>query len=141
MNKKHMNNKKIDSAANTPQGHQTVRPPAPYHEKLSKLDEPDMQGHCWRSRDETHKRCTLMDPHTWPRKMQDDQLERTFSSYVRIQVVVRKTYLGRWNDREEWRERVRDIRAASTIWWWWWKYKKWYSNLLMHLILVVNSDF
>ena len=27
---------------------------------------------------------------------QDDQLEHTFSSYVRIQVVVRKTYLGRW---------------------------------------------
>ena len=24
------------------------------------------------------------------------------------------------NDREEWRERVRDIRAASTRWWWWW---------------------
>ena len=24
------------------------------------------------------------------------------------------------NDREEWRERVRDIRAASMIWWWWW---------------------
>ena len=24
-------------------------------------------GHCWRSRDE-HKRCTLMDPHTWPCK-------------------------------------------------------------------------
>ena len=24
------------------------------------------------------------------------------------------------NDREEWRERVRDIRAPSTIWWWWW---------------------
>ena len=23
------------------------------------------------------------------------------------------------NDREEWRERVRDIRAASAIWWWW----------------------
>ena len=22
------------------------------------------------------------------------------------------------NDREEWRERVRDIRATSTIWWW-----------------------
>ena len=27
---------------------------------------------------------------------QDDQLERTFSSYVRIQVAVLKTYLGRW---------------------------------------------
>ena len=77
-------------------------------------------GHCWRSRDETHKRCTLMDPHTWPRKKQDDQLERTFSSYVRIQVVVLKTYLGRWTIGRKWRERVMDIRAASTIWWWWW---------------------
>ena len=27
---------------------------------------------------------------------QDDQLERTFSSYVRIQGVVLKTYLERW---------------------------------------------
>ena len=26
------------------------------------------------------------------------------------------------NDREEWRERVRDIRATSAIWWWWWFY-------------------
>ena len=24
------------------------------------------------------------------------------------------------NDRKEWRERVRDIRATSAIWWWWW---------------------
>ena len=23
------------------------------------------------------------------------------------------------NDRKEWRERVKDIRAGSTIWWWW----------------------
>ena len=26
------------------------------------------------------------------------------------------------NDREEWRERVRDIRGTSTTWWWWWHY-------------------
>ena len=26
------------------------------------------------------------------------------------------------NDREKWRERVRDIRASgTTCWWWWWK--------------------
>ena len=37
-----------------------------------------------------------MDPHTWPAQKQGDQLERTFSSYVRIQDVVLKTYLGRW---------------------------------------------
>ena len=24
------------------------------------------------------------------------------------------------NDREEWRERIRDIRATSATWWWWW---------------------
>ena len=30
------------------------------------------------------------------------------------------------NDREEWRERVRDIRAASTIWWWWW----WFPTMI-----------
>ena len=24
------------------------------------------------------------------------------------------------NDREKWRERVRDIRASDTTWWWWW---------------------
>ena len=24
------------------------------------------------------------------------------------------------NDREKWRDRVRDICATSTTWWWWW---------------------
>ena len=24
------------------------------------------------------------------------------------------------NDREKWRERVRDICASGTTWWWWW---------------------
>ena len=28
------------------------------------------------------------------------------------------------DDREKWRERVRDIRAGGTTWWWWWW---WYS--------------
>ena len=27
------------------------------------------------------------------------------------------------NDREKWRERVRDIRASGTTWWWWWWFK------------------
>ena len=47
-------------------------------------------GHCWRSRDELIRDVLLWIP------AQDDQLERTFSSYVRIQDVVLKTYLGRW---------------------------------------------
>ena len=52
-------------------------------------------GHCWRSRDELIRDVLLWIPHTAAQK-QDDQHERTFSSYVRIQVVVLKTYLGRW---------------------------------------------
>ena len=52
-------------------------------------------GHCWRSRDELIRDVLLWIP-THGRAKADDQHERTFSSYVRIQVVVLKTYLGRW---------------------------------------------
>ena len=52
-------------------------------------------GHCWRSRDELIRDVLLWIP-THGAQKQDDQHERTFSSYVRIQVVVLKTYLGRW---------------------------------------------
>ena len=47
------------------------------------------------------------------------------------------------NEREEWRERVRDIRATSTIWWWWWytKYKSlgenMYNKKIVRLILYI----
>ena len=54
-------------------------------------------GHCWRSRDELIRDVLLWIPtHGRANSKQDDQLERTFSSYVRIQAVVLKTYLGRW---------------------------------------------
>ena len=59
-------------------------------------------------------------PHMAEQK-QDDQLEHTYSSYVRIRDVALKTCQKRWSgDREKWRERVRDIRASGTTWWWWW---------------------
>ena len=29
------------------------------------------------------------------------------------------------NDKEMWREKVRDIRASGTTWWWWWSRVKW----------------
>ena len=29
------------------------------------------------------------------------------------------------NDRETWRERVRDIHAGRTTWWWWWSHSPW----------------
>ena len=42
---------------------------------------------------------------------QDDQHEHTFSNYVRIR---EEDLPEAENDREKWRERVRDIRATST---------------------------
>ena len=42
---------------------------------------------------------------------QDDQLEHTYSSSVRIRDVAQTEAM---NDREKWRERVRDIRASGT---------------------------
>ena len=49
-------------------------------------------GHCWRSRDELISNVLLWTP---PPKKQDDQLEHTFSSYVRIRDVALKTYQRR----------------------------------------------
>ena len=43
----------------------------------------------------------------------DDQLEHTCSSYVRIQDRP-EDLPEAMNDREKWRERVRDIRARGT---------------------------
>ena len=58
-----------------------------------------------------------MDPRIWPSK------SRTTSSNIQIcedagcsPEDLPKTM----NDREKWRERVRDIRASGTTWWWWW---------------------
>ena len=52
---------------------------------------------------------------------------------------------GAMNDREEWRERVRDIRATSATWWWWYIYIYIYKCsiidiepyliILLHLVL------
>ena len=47
-------------------------------------------GHCWRSRDELISDVLLWTP-TYDRQKQDDQLEHTSSSYVRIQDVALKS--------------------------------------------------
>ena len=52
-------------------------------------------GHCWRSRDGLISDVLLWTP-TYGREKQDDQLEHTFSSYVRIPEAM--------NDREKCRE-------------------------------------
>ena len=52
-------------------------------------------GHCWRIRDELISDVLLWTPHMAGQK-QDDQLEHTSSSYVRIRDVALKTCQRRW---------------------------------------------
>ena len=76
-------------------------------------------GPCWRSRDEL-----INDVLLWTPTHGRAKAWRPARTY--IQQLYEDTggcpedLLEAMNDREKWRERVRDIRATSTTWWWWW---------------------
>ena len=76
-------------------------------------------GHCWRSRDELIRDVLLWIPTHGRAKA--GRPARTYIQQLCEDTGCCPEDLPRaMNDWEEWRERVRDIRAASTIWWWWW---------------------
>ena len=78
-----------------------------------------LAGHCWRSRDELIRDVLLWIPTHGRAKA--GRPARTYIQQLCEDTGCCPEDLPRaMNDREEWRERVRDIRAASTIWWWWW---------------------
>ena len=78
-------------------------------------------GHCWRSRDELIRDVLLWIPTHGRAKA--GRPARTYIQQLCEDTGCCPEDLPRaMNDREEWRERVRDIRATSTIWWWWWCY-------------------
>ena len=75
-------------------------------------------GHCWRSRDELIRDVLLWIP-TYGRA-KAGRPARTYIQQLCEDTGCCPEDLPRaMNDREEWRERVRDIRATSAIWWWW----------------------
>ena len=75
-------------------------------------------GHCWRSRDELIRDVLLWIPTHGRAKA--GRPARTYIQQLCEDTGCCPEDLPRaMNDREEWRERVRDIRATSTIWWWW----------------------
>ena len=84
-------------------------------------------GHCWRSRDELIRDVLLWIPtHS---RAKAGRPARTYIQQLCEDTGCCPEDLPRaMNDREEWRERVRDIRAASTILWWWWNYSDWASS-------------
>ena len=74
-------------------------------------------GHCWRSRDEL-----ISDVPLWTPTHGRAKAGRPARTYIQ-QLCEDTGYcpedlLRVMNDREEWRERVRDICATSTTWWW-----------------------
>ena len=74
-------------------------------------------GHCWRSRDELIRDVLLWIPTHGRAKA--GRPARTYIQQLCEDTGCCPEDLPRaMNDRVEWRERVRDIRATSAIWWW-----------------------
>ena len=99
-------------------------------------------GHCWRSRDELIRDVLLWIPTHGRAKA--GRPARTYIQQLCEDTGCCPEDLPRaMNDREEWRERVRDIRAASTIWWWWWFLCNTSNSILLTLkgfqVLYTNS--
>ena len=87
--------------------------------KLFKLDEPDMQDTALRSRDELIRDVILWTPTHGRAK--SGRPARTYIQQLCEDTGCCPEALPRaMNDREEWWERIRDIRATSATWWWWW---------------------
>ena len=95
-------------------------------------------GHCWRSRDELIRDVLLWTPTHGRAKA--GRPARTYIQQLCEDTGCCPEDLPRaMNDREEWRERVRDIRATSTAWWWWWwsipiQYKKFFNRFVWPLV-------
>ena len=78
-------------------------------------------GHCWRSRDELISDVLLWTPTHGRAKA--GRPARTYIQQLCEDTGCCPEDLPRaMNDREEWRERVRNIRATSATWWWWYIY-------------------
>ena len=97
-------------------------------------------GHCWRSRDELIRDVLLWIPTHGRAKA--GRPARTYIQQLCEDTGCCPEDLPRaMNDREEWRERVRDIRATSAIWWWWWWLLLSLLCLLLFIIHLGNIHF
>ena len=76
-------------------------------------------GHCWRSKNEL-----VSDVLLWTPTYGQAKAGRPARTY--IQQLCEDTGCNpedlpeAMNDREKWRERVKDIRTGGMTWWWWW---------------------
>ena len=91
------------------------RPPIP---KIMLVRRTRHAGHCWRSKDKL-----ISDVLLWTPSYGQTKARRPARTY--IQQLYEDTRCSpedlqeAMNDREKWRERVRDIHASDAKWWWW----------------------
>ena len=92
---------------------------ASIHTKTIQVRPTRHAGHCWKSRDELIRDVLLWTPTHGRAKA--GRPARTYIQPLCEDTGCCPEDLPRaMNDREEWRERVRGIRATSATWWWWW---------------------
>ena len=89
------------------------------HQLYGQLTSKRHAGHCWRSRDEVIRDILLCNPSYGLAKA--GRPARTHIQHLcEYTGCSPKDLPEAMDDREEWRERVRDICASGTTWWWWW---------------------
>ena len=76
-------------------------------------------GHCWRSKDELVSDVLLWTP-TYGQAKAGRQARTYIQQLCEDTGCNPKDLPEVMNDREKWREMVKDIRAGGTSWWWWW---------------------
>ena len=75
-------------------------------------------GHCWRSKDELISDVLLWTPTHGCARV--GRPARTYIQQLCEDTGCKPEDLPEaMNDREKWRETVRDIRAGGATWWWW----------------------
>ena len=96
-------------------------------------------GHCWRSRDVLISEALLWTPAYG--RARAGRPARTYLQQLCEDTGCSPEDLPEaMNDREKWRERVKDIRASGTTrwwWWWWWQARPQFSFItkLAHMLV------
>ena len=92
-------------------------------------------GHCWRSRDEIIKDILLWTPSHG--RVKPGRPSRTYIQQLCADTGCSLEDLPEaMDDREGWRERVRDIRADGATWWWYTHYQ---SNIYIYIYIYYQS--
>ena len=87
--------------------------------KTIKIRQTRHAGHCWRSRDELIRDALLKTP-SHGRAKSGRPAQTYIQQFCADTGGSPEDLPKAMDDRDGWRERVRDIRSYGVTWWWWW---------------------